>query len=469
MIKQFVVYFFILFSAIIKSQNFGALPYLGNGLSPYYMERIVTDSIHNKLILSSKFINKAGNKVVRGVWSWDGSIWDSLKGGLNTHDIPFNPNQPNGNILCGINYNGKFLVGGGFLSVGGVNANALATWDGTKWDSLPKRAFRNLDYQGSVETLFKYNNKLFIGGSFDSIQGQPALGIATYDGLSFLSAQAPIYSLGGITDMKIFNGDLYVSGVFTYSGQPGNRHIIKYNGTSWSSVGGGVQGSISSISSMAVYNNELYVGGYFKKADGNVGEVLMKWDGSNWKDAGWGNMYNNGNIWKLLVYKGKLYAFGNFSFTVDQPASKVAAFDGSSWCSYSDTINGAIYSADIYRDTIYIAGTFANINSDTAKKLVAKLVTYNNFNNCINIGIKEITENSTIKIYPNPASDILTIKSEENDFENSLIEITNPLGQVVLKAVYSGNVNVSDIPKGLYFLQIETPDKRKLKTKFIKK
>lgn len=201
-------------------------------------------------------------KNVRGVWSWNDVIYDSLSSGLNTHDTL--NNTANSTAMCGISYNGKLLVGGSFQSVGGINTSCLATWDGTHWDSLPVRAFRPLDYSGSIYGLTKHNNKLYIYGVFDTIQGQPANGIATYDGVSYQPVSVPLMPQAFITNMLLYNGELYISGVFSYTAQIGNRHILKFDGTNWGDVGGGIKGSISSISSMVIYNNELYVGGFFE-------------------------------------------------------------------------------------------------------------------------------------------------------------------------------------------------------------
>ena len=467
MIKRIILFLFILLFAKTKSQNFIALPYLDNGIGTGYLERVLFDSIHDKLIVSGKDMNYAGGKKVRGICSWNGNIWDSLRGGINTHDIL--SNQPNGVALCGIPYNGKFLVGGVFESIGGVNASALATWDGSKWDSLPTRAFKFLDYGGIIYNFINFNSKFYLCGLFDTIQGVPANNLATYNGTSFQPVPIPITSVGGITDMKVYNGDLYVSGVFSYSFQPSNRHILRFDGTNWYSVGGSVKGSISNIASMAIYNNELYVGGFFLKTDGNVADIIMKWDGTTWKDVGWGSMYQNGGIWKLLVYHSKLYAFGTFNKAANQKASKLAVFDGINWCTYPDSVSSDIMSATIYHDSIYIAGAFRTIAGDTAKKYIAKITKVNNFNQCVNIGIKGYENlNSGIIFYPNPVSNILFISTEQNEFENSEIEITNTLGQTVLKLHYSNEIDVSELAQGVYNLRITTQNNHQFHAKLIK-
>lgn len=83
-----------------------------------------------------------------------------------------------------------------------------------------------------------------------------------------------------------------------------------------------------------------------------------------------------------------------------------------------------------------------------------------------NLSTNETANKKEINIYPNPVSDILNISglSEENDFE-----IYNAIGQKVISGKISDRkVNVSQLLKGVYFIQIN--DKGKLdKFKFIKK
>ncbi len=443
------------------SQNFETMPYLGNGISPYAIEKVLFDSVHNKLIVSSKYMNYAGGKKVRGICSWDGTKWDSLSSGINTHDT-FN-NQANGTVLCGIPYNGKLLVGGSFQSIGGVNATSLATWDGAKWDSLSVRAFKFLYDDASISGIYKFNNKLYLYGSFDTIQGQSANSIATFDGNLFQPITIPVQSQATFSDMKFYKGELYVSGNFSHTSQSGDYDILRYDGNNWISVGGGIKGGGSSVGSMAIYNNELYVGGYFYQSSGNAGNVIMKWDGNNWHDVGWGNNYQNGAIWQLLVHQNKLYAFGSFEYTANLKSSKVAVFDGTQWCAFADSLDERVFSAEIYHDSIYIVGAFKSINTDTAKRCIAKIKQPMVYNTCVNVvGIKENINDTSFSLFPNPTTSIINIDDENNQLQNATIQIQNYLGQLVFTSSFTSQINLSNLSAGMYFLTIE--DKHSKKT-----
>ncbi len=58
-----------------------------------------------------------------------------------------------------------------------------------------------------------------------------------------------------------------------------------------------------------------------------------------------------------------------------------------------------------------------------------------------------------IEIYPNPAKDLLNIKTDESNFT---IDIYNSIGKLVLSAENQNQISISELPNGTYFLQITT-------------
>ena len=115
----------VLFSLKTGAQNWASVSthtFYGN-----LLESVMVDSLHDELIVSSKFMSKVGSLPVRCIARWNGTKWDSLAGGLNTHDIQLNPNNGHSFVRDCIPYNGKTLFCGSFLSVGGINATGLGT------------------------------------------------------------------------------------------------------------------------------------------------------------------------------------------------------------------------------------------------------------------------------------------------------------------------------------------------------
>jgi hypothetical protein len=70
--------------------------------------------------------------------------------------------------------------------------------------------------------------------------------------------------------------------------------------------------------------------------------------------------------------------------------------------------------------------------------------------------INENQKKLTLYVYPNPASDRLVIKGDEN-VEIRTTEIYSVQGTKVLsRCEYKGELNVSDLNSGIYVLRIET-------------
>jgi len=431
---------------------------------------VFNDSVHNKLIVSSKGTSVVGSTYIRGIATWDGTKWDSLSGGINTHNKTIMPNNPDGIAGFGVEYNGKFLVGGSFSSMGYVNSTGLALWDGIKWDSLPKRAFR-FDQPAVVLGFLKKGGLLYIAGDFDTIAGQPANGLATWDGVNFNVIQLPMVGSQAkrISSIVEFQNEIYICGGLFNIGPVNNApDVYKFNGSTWvSTTGTGFYGSYDGVSHLIVYNNELYGCGHMSTSTGNPGNNIIKWNGTNWKDVGFGNTPSFINIQQMLVYHNQLWVFGVFSKAANVQASNIAIYDGTNWCVLPDTFNNQVNSATIYNDTIYVSGGFTKINSDTNMTYIAKIKYPTLYSQCVNVGIKENINDNSLNVYPNPTNSILNIVDENNPLQNATIQIQNYLGQLVFSSPFTSQIDLYNLSAGMYFLTIKDKNTKK-KVKIIK-
>lgn len=73
-----------------------------------------------------------------------------------------------------------------------------------------------------------------------------------------------------------------------------------------------------------------------------------------------------------------------------------------------------------------------------------------------------------VNIYPNPVSSILNIESEKYFEPGTQIEITNTLGQTVLKLQHKNEIDVSQLSKGYYILKMINPENQQFNSRFIK-
>lgn len=137
------------------------------------------------------------------------------------------------------------------------------------------------------------------------------------------------------TTSMISDGTYLYAGIGSSSSAIGE--VWRYNGTSWTRIGGGGVNSgwnatHRMIYSMAIYKGELYIGGY--SAAVAAGD-LWKWNGSSWTqiggdglNSGWNfTSTTNGEVGALTVYGDRLYA-GVGAAAGD---ASLWAWDGSSW------------------------------------------------------------------------------------------------------------------------------------------
>src|SRR5439155_19335249 len=111
------------------------------------------------------------------------------------------------------------------------------------------------------------------------------------------------------------SGNLYIGGYFTLVGDVFANYVAKWNGSSWSALGSGMGGGGSHgngpfVSALAVSGSDLYAGGGVTTAGGSAANNIAKWDGSSWTALGSGM---NGFVAALAVSGSDLYAGGDFT------------------------------------------------------------------------------------------------------------------------------------------------------------
>jgi hypothetical protein len=126
---------------------------------------------------------------------------------------------------------------------------------------------------------------------------------------------------------------LYVGGDFTHAGGVPSPSIAKWDGSSWSSVGGGMarpDGVLPLVGALAVHDNgsgpALYATGSFLRAGNTAARYLARWDGAAWAEVD-GGLSSDG--YSLLgddpFGGGNLYVGGEFSRTGSVPASRIGS------------------------------------------------------------------------------------------------------------------------------------------------
>ncbi|WP_324680467.1 hypothetical protein [Hymenobacter sp. GOD-10R] len=287
-------------------------------------------------------------------------------------------NGPIGAIV--ISSTGILYAAGQFTTAGGVRANNIAQWDGTRWLPLGTGLTGG---QGIVSALaISKAGILYAGGSFTSAGGQPASNIAQWNG----TAWAPLGT--GVTnglnnttavyDLAISSaGVLYVGGSFTRAGGQLASNIAQWNGTVWSALGAGTNNSVNTLTLSSA--GILYAGGTLTTAGGQTANHIAQWNGTAWSPLGEGPYYGvNGTVYGLAVSSsGVLYAGGWFSAadSANRPvkAYRVAQWNGTYW-----TRMGTGLSTFVGRLALSLSGTlYAGSFITTAGVDIGKIYQWN--------------------------------------------------------------------------------------------
>ncbi|MCB9879433.1 MAG: hypothetical protein H6835_17705 [Planctomycetes bacterium] len=157
------------------------------------------------------------------------------------------------------------------------------------------------------------------------------------------------------------DGALVVGGEFTtIDGVTVNR-LARFDGASWSAVGGGV-----TFSSLVAYvyalnelpNGDLVVGGFFNMAGGTAAANIARWDGGAWSAFGAGA---NGDVRAFAQLPGgELVAGGSFSQIGGVMAGKVARWNGSAWVAFGSGLSSTVRDLAARAD-----GSLVAANADT--------------------------------------------------------------------------------------------------------
>ncbi len=321
--------------------------WLGSGMNGLVAELIVSGGV---LYAGGTFTTAGGIPASR-IAKWNGINWSAVGAGVS-----------GGGVGALVVSGSDLYAGGSFTNAGGITVNRIAKWDGTNWSALGSGMVSTNGFPASVSALTVLGGDLYAGGLFTSAGNSAAHSIAKWDGSSWSDLGSgipfPIDPNVRVNALVVSSNDLYVGGwLYTAGGTPVN-HIAKWNGSSWSAVGAGME---QSVSALAMSGSNLYAGGTFTIATNNGGAIITathiaKWDGTRWSALGSGmNIFNS--VSTLAAVGGDLYAGGYF--TADKGANYVAMRSASNWLALgSGIVNPSVAALAVSGSDLYVGGRF---------------------------------------------------------------------------------------------------------------
>jgi len=303
-------------------------------------------------LYAAGLFNMAGGVTVNRIAKWNGTAWSPLGTGLAGGGTPwvyamtvFDDGHGGGPAL---------YVGGNFTTAGGVSANRIAKWNGTSWSPLGE----GLNSQVFALTVFDDGSgggpALYAGGRFTTAGGGSANYIAKWNGTSWSplgsGVNFDVMALTVFDDGQGGGPALYAGGFFTIAGGvPSTNRIAKWNGSSWSKLGAGL-GSV--VYALQVFDDgsgagpALVAGGAFTTAGGASANRIAKWNGTAWSPLGAGmdNWVRTLGVFDDGTGTGRtLVAGGIFTSAGGVSANFIARWNGSSWSSLGAGTNNGVF------------------------------------------------------------------------------------------------------------------------------
>jgi hypothetical protein len=267
-----------------------------------------------------------------------------------------------GEVWAAITYddgNGPVLVvGGAFTTVAGASTRNVAKWDGASWSALGAGLDTDSLIGDGVRALAVFDDgsgaALYAAGSFTDVGSTPFNRIAKWDGASWSE-------VGGGFDAEVAalavhddgNGAaLYAAGDFATAGIAAAQRIARWNGTSWAPLGTGLNGRAMSLATLDLGGGPaLFAGGSFSTAGGVAASRVARWNGTSWAGLSSGT---NGAVNALAAYDDgsgpALYAGGSFTLAGGQSATRIARWNGTVWSALGSGTSSPVHALHVHDD-----------------------------------------------------------------------------------------------------------------------
>jgi len=263
---------------------------LGSGVDETVLALATLEDDGGAVVFAGGGFTHAGGIEAARVARWDGAVWSALGSGTDGIVRALETFDDGGGAAL--------FAGGDFALAGGSAAERIARWDGAGWSALgtglgggPLRRAESLavfdDGRGPA---------LYVGGFFTTAGGVAVNHVARWNGAGW-SALAGGMS-GGTTPrvlaLEVFDDGhgpaLYAGGSFTAAGGTPASQLARWDGVRWQALGGGLLGGEREVRALAVLDDgggpALYAGGSFTQVDGQPLLDLARWDGTSWSGVG---------------------------------------------------------------------------------------------------------------------------------------------------------------------------------------
>jgi hypothetical protein len=235
--------------------------------------------------------------------------------------------------------------------------------------------------------LLPQGSSLIAGGAFEYAGSTIARGVAIQQNGSWQQMGDGLASDDGtsanVRSLTSHQGSIYAGGNFTRSGATtGLSNLARWNGSAWTSVAGGTQGSVFTMLSDAA-TGALIAGGSFTRAGGVDAQRVARLVNGSWQamGAGFSNGANAASVFAFAFYNNELYAGGNFTASGSTSILALAKWNGAAWVPvvnnsgvglWSGTTQAQVYALTVHNGELIIGGTFVAAGGEPNTAALAK-------------------------------------------------------------------------------------------------
>lgn len=163
------------------------------------------------------------------------------------------------------------------------------------------------------------------------------------------------------------NGILYVGGQFDAVGELEANNIARWNGTTWSTLGQGVNGEVLALV-FAVEQSTLYVAGEFTEAGGEPASSVAAWNVSTQSWSALGSGVSGGPVTALHYEFGQgLFVAGHFDEAGGTAGTARVALWNGSWSGFDDgpgDIGDELSAVTYFQSKVVAGGEFGILEWD---------------------------------------------------------------------------------------------------------
>ncbi len=266
----------------------------------------------------------------------------------------------------------RLYVGGSFTAIGGEPRSGLAAVDlnsGEVNDWDPRLAYWPSAYCNAVVV---HGTAVHIGGTFTSVGGRYQAYLGAVDARTGERTGWEPLPNGQVGALAANGETIYVGGSFTSLGPLLTRRNLAAFDLSTGAVLPWDPEASALVHSLVISGNTVYVGGDFTNVGGEPRAHIAALDGVSGNAMPW-DPGASGSVWSLAPGDGVLYAGGWFSSAGGLSRRNLAGFDTRTGAvtPWDPRANDQVYAVAVGQDVIFAAGWFTHVGGQAHWTLAA--------------------------------------------------------------------------------------------------